>query len=99
MPSKVTSIAHGRRRGSAAPKMAREGGVIHSIQKELLKARDKGKMITTEDILTKLVQQHPKRDEEGMLITVRAQLSRLPKEKHFGIVKEREGRVVRYQAA
>lgn len=74
-------------------------GVISAIQDILEAARDKGKPLTVEQILSKLTRKFPDRDESGMEITVRAQLSRLPKEKKFAIDKTREDRYTRYAAA
>lgn len=74
-------------------------GVIQEIVKILERARDRGTTVTTEQILTGLSHKFPDRDIEGMEITVRAQLSRLPAERGVGIHKERDGRIVRYAAA
>lgn len=74
-------------------------GIISTIIDVLKKAGEKGKPVGVEQILTKLQRKFPERDLEGMEITVRAQLSRLPKEKKLNIEKTREGRNVFYQAA
>lgn len=74
-------------------------GIIASIMDELVLAKKKNSPVTTTEILAKLKKQYPDREEVGMLVTVRAQLSRLPNEKGFAIDKTRDGRNVRYQAA
>lgn len=74
-------------------------GIIASIQEVLTKAKQAKKPVTARDILAKLEQKFPDRKPEGMLVTVRAQLSRLPEEKKFAITKKRDGRVTTYIAA
>jgi hypothetical protein len=74
-------------------------GIISDIMTFLTQAQQHQKPLTVEELLAKLSAKHPKRDVAGMQTTVRAQLSRLPREKEFGIEKLRDGRNVRYMAA
>lgn len=74
-------------------------GVIKSIMECLTNAKAKKQRVTAAQIVEQLTKQFPEREASGMLITVRAQLSRLPSEKKFEISKVRDGRVVTYQAA
>jgi hypothetical protein len=96
MQSKKTA---GQKRAQSKRMFIPRPGVISEIQSILTKARDKGKMLTVEQILSQLARKFPERDEAGMEITVRAQLSRLPKERKFGIHKERNDRYTTYAAA
>src|SRR4051812_29762404 len=90
---KGTSITAGQRRARQRQKQVRttRPGVISDIMGELTKAKEKGTMVSTEQILSALARKHKDRDERGMLVTVRAQLSRLPREKGFDIDKARDG--------
>lgn len=97
--SRVASITAGQRRARQKRHIVTRPGVIAEIQHILEVARDKEKPLTTEQILTRLSKKFPDRDIQGMEVTVRAQLSRLPREKQFPIDKEREGRLIRYAAA
>jgi hypothetical protein len=74
-------------------------GVISTIMTLLTKAKASKKPVTSGELLDSLAKAFPDRKREGMIITVRAQLSRLPNEKDFAITKVRDGRVVRYAAA
>jgi hypothetical protein len=73
-------------------------GIIASIITQLTEAKAKKKPVTVAGILDTLQKQFPDRKREGMQITVRAQLSRLPDERDFAISKKREGRHVTYMA-
>lgn len=79
--------------------VATQPGVIKSIMDLLTKAKQSKKPITASGILEQLTKQFPDRKAEGMMVTVRAQLSRLPSEKEFAISKKRDGRVTLYAAA
>lgn len=74
-------------------------GIISSICAQLTTAKQKKTAVTAQEILAALSKQFPTRAAAGMLVTVRAQLSRLPNEKGFEINKTRDGRVVKYSAA
>jgi hypothetical protein len=74
-------------------------GIIAEIVTTLKKAKENGKPVTSKQILDHLAKKFPDREASGMMITVRAQLSRLPREKDLKIKKHREGRVVTYAAA
>lgn len=74
-------------------------GIIASIMHQLTAAKTKKQPVTAQQILAALSKQFPQRTPAGMLVTVRAQLSRLPDEKDFAIAKQRDGRVVKYSAA
>jgi hypothetical protein len=98
--SKVKRMSAGQRHRKSNPmRYEARPGVIEEIKKVLNKARDNDKPVGVENILTHLSRKFPNRDEQGMEITIRAQLSRLPKEQDFGIEKERDGRNVLYRAA
>ncbi len=96
---KTKKLTAGQRHARAAREVVRRPGVITEIENILKKAGEQGRMVTTEQILQKLVKKFPDRDEQGMEVTVRAQLSRLPRERGLEITKERDGRLVRYAAA
>lgn len=74
-------------------------GIIAHLMGALVTAKEKKVMMTVDEIVQQLVKKFPDREATGMQTTVRAQLSRLPKEKDFAINKQRDGRVVRYAAA
>lgn len=74
-------------------------GVINTIMDVLQVAKKQHTGVTTGQIAEVLAGMFPDRDGDGMKTTVRVQLSRLPKERKFKIVKERDGRNVRYRAA
>jgi hypothetical protein len=99
MSTKVKKLTAGQKRARASREVIRRPGVITEIENILRKAGEQGRMVTTEQILTKLAKKFPDRDIAGMEVTVRAQLSRLPRERGLEITKERDGRLVRYAAA
>lgn len=74
-------------------------GIISTIMTALIDAKTANSPLTTAEILAHLVKQFPERPSEGMLTTVRAQLSRLPVQKKFKITKIRDGKNMRYAAA
>lgn len=74
-------------------------GVISGIITVLGTAKTQKKMLTVAEITQELVKMFPERPEAGMTTTVRAQLSRLPRERDFVITKTRDGREMRYAAA
>ncbi|HEX4154751.1 MAG TPA: DNA sulfur modification protein DndB [Acidobacteriaceae bacterium] len=74
-------------------------GIIDSIVKVLEQAKAENSPKTVDEILTFLKKSFPARDPNGMLLTIRAQLSRLPTEKGFQILSSQEGRYKRYWAA
>lgn len=74
-------------------------GIISNIMTILIDAKEAGTPMTTHEILEKLVKAFPDRPAAGMMVTVRAQLSRLPEQKKFKISKIRDGRNMRYAAA
>lgn len=80
----------------AEPKSSR--GVIAQIMVVLSDAKSNGTPVSADEILDKLCDTFPDRARAGMLVTVRAQLSRLPKEKNFQIKKSREGGAMKYVA-
>lgn len=97
--SNKKSAAKGKASKSVTKLVATQPGVIKSIMDVLTNAKKAKKPVTAQDILAQLSKQFPDREAAGMMITVRAQLSRLPAEKKFDIAKKRDGRVVTYQAA
>lgn len=74
-------------------------GIISSICNQLIAAKKAKQPVTAQQLLASLSKQFPTRTPAGMLVTVRAQLSRLPRERDFAITKTRDGRVVKYSAA
>jgi hypothetical protein len=74
-------------------------GIIASIMQQLTAAKTSKKAVTVNDILNTLHKQFPTRYVQGMHVTVRAQLSRLPNERDFAITKVRKGRTVYYSAS
>ncbi len=74
-------------------------GIISSIMTCLIEAKEKGTPLLAQEILERLVAQFPDRAPEGMMVTIRAQLSRLPTQKKFAISKIRDGKNMRYAAA
>lgn len=74
-------------------------GIIAGIINCLSDCKKAKAMMTVEEIVAVLHKQFPDRPIAGMTTTVRAQLSRLPKEKDFAIKSKRDGRRVRYMAA
>ena len=74
-------------------------GVIAAICTTLSDAKKSKDMLTVTMIVAKLSKIFPDRPEAGMTTTVRAQLSRLPREREFMITKTRDGREMRYAAA
>jgi hypothetical protein len=73
-------------------------GVIASIIALLNDAKRDGTYLSQEEIVRALAAKFPDRDASGMEITVRAQLSRLPRERGFPIAKIKMGRSVKYAA-
>lgn len=63
-------------------------GIISAIMFMLCEARDKKAPITVNGMLDKLEAKF-ERPRNGLQTTVRAQLSRLPNERKFGVVKQR----------
>lgn len=98
MANKKAAAAKGKAKAEVVKSTA-QPGVIKLIMDTLTDAKKHKKGVTAGDILAKLTKAFPERQATGMMITVRAQLSRLPKERDFDIVKERDGQVVRYRAA
>jgi hypothetical protein len=91
------SVAASQSKANA--KKTAQPGIISSIMSCLTEAKASKKFLTAGEIHQKLVKQFPDREATGMMVTVRAQLSRLPNEKDFAITKKRDGRVVTYSAA
>lgn len=83
----------------AAAHSTAQPGVIASIMQQLVAARKAKAPVTAAQILDVLCKQFAQRERSGMLITVRAQLSRLPRERDFAISKTRDGKFVRYAAS
>jgi hypothetical protein len=83
----------------ANAKKTAQPGIIASIMQCLTDAKSAKKPLTAGEIHQKLTKLFPDREATGMMVTVRAQLSRLPNEKDFAITKKRDGRVVTYSAA
>jgi hypothetical protein len=95
---KTAGVAAAAKSKTNAAKTA-QPGIIATIMETLVKAKEKKGVVTVNDILDTLVKNFPSRDRASMAITVRAQLSRLPREKDFDIKKVRDGRTVSYAAA
>lgn len=76
-------------------------GIISAIMHMLCDARDNKKPTTSAVMLDSLHKKFATRAVGGLQTTLRAQLSRLPHERNFGIVKARaeSGVVVYYSAA
>lgn len=74
-------------------------GIIADIMSILSEAKAQETMLTANGIGDKLAEKYPERKLSGMMVTVRAQLSRLPRERNFPIHKLRDGHVKRYAAA
>lgn len=85
----------GLRRGQTAKG---KPGIINEIVTLLKSSVDEGGR-TVDEMVESLRKQFPERDADSMEITIRCQLGRLPKERGINIVKQREGRIVRYSAA
>lgn len=86
-------------KSAAHAEQSAQPGVIASIMETLAHAKATEAMLTVNEIVGILQKKFPTRTAEGMTITVRSQLSRLPREKEFKVRKLRDGRVVRYAAA
>jgi hypothetical protein len=95
MAGSKTLTKGGLKRGQTAKG---KPGIINAIVSLLQSAVDDGGK-TVDELVEELGKQFPERDADAMEITVRCQLGRLPKERGVNIVKQREGRVVRYAAA
>jgi hypothetical protein len=90
---------------AAAPKgkdkkAAKKPGVIATLMSLLTAAKKTNKPRTAQELTDALAKAFPDREASGMAVTVRAQLSRLPSEKDFDIVKLRgeDDAKVRYMA-
>jgi hypothetical protein len=90
--SKVTASSHNAT-STAQP------GIIATIMQILLNAKQTKKPVSAAQIIAQLSKQFPQRAVSGMGITVRAQLSRLPREKQFAIVRDKSANVTTYSAA
>ena len=99
MAKKVKKASSKAKSSKKTAVVGTQPGVIKSIMECLTNAKAKKQRVTAAQIVEQLAKQFPDREASGMLITVRAQLSRLPSEKKFEISKMRDGRVVTYQAA
>lgn len=82
----------------ANAKRTAQPGIISSIMHMLCDARDKQKPTTTAAMLASLSKKFADREVGGLQTTLRAQLSRLPHERKFGIAKQRDGVTVYYAA-
>lgn len=109
---KAATVANAKRRASVtiaastAAAMAAQNaestaqpGIISTIMTTLIDAKAANTPLTTDEILHHLVQSFPERPAAGMMVTIRAQLSRLPVQKKFAITKIRDGKKMRYAAA
>lgn len=74
-------------------------GIIAALMHTLCDVRDAKRTITAAELLAKLSKQFASRPVGGLQTTMRAQLSRLPSERNFGIVKTRDGVYTQYAAA
>lgn len=90
---------HKAAHSKAAAHSTAQPGIIASIMQQLIAARKAKSPVTAAQLLDTLCKQFPQRERSGMLITVRAQLSRLPNERDFAISKTRDGKFVRYAAS
>lgn len=81
--------------GKDTPASKTKPGVIISIITLLKGAVDEGG-VTVQDMVDKLAKEFPDRKAAAMETTVRCQLGRLPKERKLNVIKQREGRVIRY---
>lgn len=89
--NKATATAAQRKTAATSKANANktaQPGIIAAIMSMLCDARDAKKPITVNGMLDKLETKFA-RPRSGMQVTVRAQLSRLPNERKFGIVKVR----------
>jgi hypothetical protein len=88
-----TATATAQKKAAAASKAnakkTAQPGIIAFIMETLIAAREQKKPVTANDILTRCAKKFPSRTAAGMSVTVRAQLSRLPYERKFDIVKQR----------
>ena len=97
--AKSTTATQAAETSKANAEQTAQPGVIATIISCLESAKKHKKLVTSGEILDVLCKTFPQRKREGMIITVRAQLSRIPEEKGIKITKVRDGRVVRYAAA
>lgn len=101
-PKPVAATADNKRAiaadSAANAERTAQPGIIATIMSLLCDARDNKKPTTTAEMLAALTAKFA-RPTAGLQTTLRAQLSRLPNERKFGIDKKRDTGVVVYYAA
>ena len=85
--STVVALASKAVASKANAERTAQPGIIAHIMNVLIAARDKKKPVTFAVVLASCEKAFPSRTATGMSVTVRAQLSRLPKQRRFPIVK------------
>lgn len=65
-------------------------GIIRHLINVLEGAGQRGDFLTIEELLMALSRKFPERDPEGMLVTIRAQLSRMPTQRGIPVLKRKD---------
>lgn len=84
---------------AASAERTAQPGIIATIMHLLCDARDAKRTTTSNEMLAELHKRFSGRAVGGLQTTLRAQLSRLPNERNFGISKTRDSGVVMHYAA